>query len=324
MSCAPITLFIYNRPEHAMQTLESLYLNTLAMQSDLYIFADGPKQNANPETLEKIRRTREIAHSKQWCKNVTIIESDKNKGLAASIISGVTEIVNKYGKVIVLEDDLVTSPYFLQYMNDALSVYENEPKVACIHGYVEPHKNQLPETFFIRGADCWGWATWKRAWDVFNPNGQQLLDEIHRRHCERHFNFDNSYDYVKMLEDQIAGRNNSWAIRWLASAYLNDMYCLYPDKNLVLNIGFDGSGTHCGSSTFIQEKLADKPITIVYQEPTQCLEGWTALKELYLYRKRGNRNLFFYFLWQLKNIIMVPALPFYRFAKKLLKFSKGA
>ncbi len=320
MIYSPVILFIYNRPDHTRQTLEALSANTLAGESDLFIFADGPKENATPEQLEKICQTRELARSKKWCKNVIVIESEKNKGLAASIISGVTEIVNKYSKVIVLEDDLVTSPYFLQYMNDALSVYENEPKVACIHGYVEPHKNQLPETFFIRGADCWGWATWKRAWTVFNPNGQQLLDELRKRHCERHFNFDNSYDYVKMLKDQIAGRNNSWAIRWLASAYLNDMYCLYPDKSLVLNIGLDGSGTHCGSSMLVQGELAYKSVSVVYQEPVQCIEGWKAYKKIYLYRKRGNRNLLSYLLWRLMNFIKSPSHSFYLFARKLLKF----
>lgn len=299
MTYSPIILFIYNRPDHTLHALEALSANTLAQESDLFIFADGPKENATPEQLEKIRQTREVSRSKKWCKTVTVIESEKNKGLAASIISGVTEIVNKYGKVIVLEDDLVTSPYFLQYMNDALIVYENEPKVACVHGYVEPHKKQLPETFFIKGADCWGWATWKRAWNFFNPNGQELLDEIHKRHCEKHFNFDNSYNYTGMLEAQIAGRNNSWAIRWLASAYLNDMYCLYPGESLVKNTGFDGSGTHCSYSKFIQGELSNKPVNVVYQEPKECKAAWNAYKKIFTYRNRGNRNFIQYVFYRI-------------------------
>lgn len=315
---APIILFIYNRPDHTLHTLEALAANTLASESDLFIFADGPKENASPEMLDKICQTREVARSKKWCKNVTVIESEKNKGLAASIISGVTEIVNKYDKLIVLEDDLVTSPYFLQYMNDALNVYRNEQKVACIHGYVEPHKRPLPETFFIKGADCWGWATWKRAWDYFNPNGQTLLDELHKRHCEKHFNFDNTYDYIGMLEDQIAGKNNSWAIRWLASAYLNDMYCLYPNKSLVKNIGFDGTGTHCGSCIFLQEEISSEPVNIIYQTPKECKKGWNAYKEIFLYRKRNNKTPVEYYGEKIKKFLKLPLRPIYHFFKRVI------
>ena len=129
MFYAPIILFIYNRPDHTRQTLEALSANTLAQESDLFIFADGAKENATSVQLEKIRETREVARSKSWCKSVTVIESEKNKGLAASIISGVTEIANKYGKVIVLEDDIVTGKYFLEFMNDALEKYAGEKKV---------------------------------------------------------------------------------------------------------------------------------------------------------------------------------------------------
>lgn len=281
MSYAPIILFIYNRPNHTMRTLEALSSNTLAQESDLFIYADGPKENATEEQRERIRQTREVARSRQWCRTVTLIESDTNKGLAASIIAGVTETVNKYGRVIVLEDDLITSPYFLEYMNEALNVYKDTEKVACIHGYVEPHEKPLPETFFMKGADCWGWGTWKRAWDKFNPNGQELLDEIHRRNCERDFNFGNAYPYVRMLEDQIAGKNDSWAIRWLASAYLCDMYCLYPNETLVLNTGFDGSGTHCGSMALGERKLTDHKVNVARQEPEQCADAWNEYRKYY-------------------------------------------
>ena len=166
-------------------------------------------------------------------------------------------------------------------MNDALEVYKDAQNVACIHGYVEPHKKQLPDTFFLKGADCWGWATWKRAWEKFNPNGQELLDELHRRKCEKHFNFDNTYPYVKMLEDQIAGKNSSWAIRWLASAYLNDMYCLYPNETLVVNVGFDGSGTHCGEMQINKREVANHKINVIYKEPELCQEAWLEYKKYF-------------------------------------------
>lgn len=299
MSHAPIILFIYNRPEHTRQTLEALAVNTLAQESDLFIYADGSKENATEEQREKIRLTREIARSRQWCRNVTMIESGTNKGLESSIISGVTETVNQYGSVIVLEDDLMTSPYFLQYMNDALDVYENTANVACIHGYVEPHKKQLPETFFMKGADCWGWGTWKRAWDKFNPDGQELLDEIRRRHCEWDFNFGNAYPHIRVLEDQIAGKNSSWAIRWLASAYLSDMYCLYPNKTLVLNTGFDGSGTHCGSMALGERKLADHKVNVIRQKPEHCIEAWNEYRKYY--KRQYSRSTFSRIMQGVKN-----------------------
>jgi glycosyl transferase family 2 len=244
MKWAPVVLFVYNRALHTRKTLEALSENELAADSELYIYSDGPQPDATGEQLNNIKEVRRVIHEKKWCRSVTIIESEKNKGLANSIINGVTEIVNQYGKVIVLEDDLVTSKWFLTYMNDALNKYENEDAITCISGYIYPVKNKLPETFFIKGADCWGWAVWKRAWKIFEPDGKKLLDELENKRLTSSFDFDNSYGYTRMLRDQIQGKNNSWAIRWYASAFLKNKYCLYPGRSLVRNIGADGSGTH--------------------------------------------------------------------------------
>lgn len=245
MKYAPIVLFVYNRPYHTRRTLEALSRNELAIESDLFIFADGAKENATSEQLHQIEETRKVIKEKQWCKNVEIIESTKNKGLANSIIDGVTKIVNQYGKIIVLEDDLLTGKYFLNYMNEALDKYENEDRVISIHGFMYEHSENLQETFFIKGADCWGWATWKRGWDLFNPDGNELLKRIKKQKLGKQFDLDGVYDYVKMLKNQIKGKNDSWAIRWHASAFLADKLTLYPSKSLVVNFGFDGSGTHC-------------------------------------------------------------------------------
>lgn len=285
MDCAPIIVFVYNRADHTKQTLRLLEKNYLAKESDVYIFADGPKNNCTDEQLSKITEVRNVIREPYNFKTVTITESEKNKGLAPSVIAGVTEIVNKYGKCIVVEDDLETSQYFLTYMNEALEVYKNTENVACIHGYVEPHKKQLPETFFLKGADCWGWATWKRAWNKFNANGQELLDELHKKHCEKHFNFNNTYNYIGMLEDQIAGRNSSWAIRWLASAYLNDMYCLYPNETLVVNTGFDGSGTHCGEANVQKRSVVDHKVEVIWQKPKECHEAWLEYEKYFKSQK---------------------------------------
>ena len=249
MTLSPIVLFTYNRPYHTRQTVEALQKNHLAQESQLFIYSDAPK---NEETQEQVAKVREYLKTINGFKKINIIERNRNFGLANSIIDGVTKIVNEYGKIIVLEDDLITSPYFLQFMNEALELYENEKKVACIHGYIYSIKN-LPETFFIKGADCWGWATWKRAWNVFEQDGKKLLKDIKQTNKQREADFNNSYAYVKMLKDQIKGKNNSWAIRWYISAFLKDMLTLYPGKSLIQNIGHDNQGTHCKNETDVFE-----------------------------------------------------------------------
>jgi len=249
---APIVLFIYNRPWHTQQTVETLQKNELANESELFIYSDAAK---NEQASESVNAVREYIKTINGFKEITIILRDKNWGLADSIIDGVTKIVNEYGRIIVLEDDLVTSPYFLKFMNEGLTMYENEDKVASIHGYIYPIDN-LPNTFFIKGADCWGWATWKRAWDVFEPNGQKILDELKSRGLEKGADFNNSYGLTQMLKDQIKGKNNSWAVRWYMSAFLKDMLTLYPGKSYVQNIGNDDSGTHCGVSDIFRVELS--------------------------------------------------------------------
>ena len=212
---------------------------------------------------------------------VTIIERESNWGLANSIIDGVTNIVNQYGKVIVLEDDLVTSPFFLQFMNTALEMYKDESKVASIHGYIYPIEG-LPETFFIRGADCWGWATWKEKWSIFESNGQKLLNELNERELQKEADFNNSYGYVNMLKDQIQGKNNSWAIRWYMSAFLNDMLTLYPGQSYVQNIGHDREGTHCKTETDVFKiKFSDKLLI----QRSETIENIDAKKKIESYFK---------------------------------------
>lgn len=249
MTLAPIVLFIYNRPDHTRQTLEALSVNTLAPDSDLFILTDGPKENATTEQLEKIRQTREIAHSKQWCKSVTVIESEKNKGLAASIISGVTEIVKKYGKIIVLEDDIVTGKYFLDFMNVALDKYEKEKKVWHITGWRDPVKNaDSGGSYFYPTMDCWGWATWADRWQHFKKD-VSYYQNIFTEEMKFHFNIEGSDPgNWAQIEQNASGKINTWAIFWYATLFLKDGLCLAPTKSLVKNIGLDNSGVHCGNS----------------------------------------------------------------------------
>lgn len=255
---SPIILFVYNRPEHTRQTVDALRANNLAGDSELFIYSDGPK---SPSDAGKVQEVRGYIKTVSGFRSVNIIERKENVGLAKSIISGVTETVNKYGRVIVLEDDLVTSPYFLQYMNDGLNTYENDERVASIHGFVYPVKEALPETFFLRGADCWGWATWERAWNRFEPDGAKLLGELKEKNLVSTFNFDDTRGFSAMLERQIAGTNDSWAIRWHASAYLANMLTLYPGRTLVDNMGQAG-GTHKGKVQFRHAFDDHRPVRV--------------------------------------------------------------
>jgi glycosyltransferase involved in cell wall biosynthesis len=260
-SYAPIALFVYNRPDHARQTIEALNENELSAESDLIIFADGPK---NSGAQAKVNEVRELIKNVSGFRSLTIYESPNNKGLANSIIDGVTKVCEEYGRIIVLEDDLVTSPWFLKYMNDALNVYEHDERVISVHGYIYPVDEPLPETFFLRGADCWGWATWRRGWELFEPNGAKLLAELRQQKTTRQFDYDGAYPFTHMLEDQIAGRNDSWAIRWHAAAFLANCLTLYPGKSLIDNIGTDASGTHGRKTNRFTGNFAQNPISVIH------------------------------------------------------------
>ena len=254
---APIVLFVYNRPWHTLQTLNALMQNELANESVLYIFADGPKENATEEELKKTKKVRDVIRTKKWCKEIHIIESENNKGLSDSIIKGVTEIVNRYGKVIVLEDDILSSEGFLKYMNDALNLYSDNESVGCIHAwnYDLDTKDYAESTFFLKGGDCWGWATWKRSWDVFESNGALLMQSFTSKQSQYEFDRRGTHRYTDMLEAQINGTNDSWAIRWHASLYLSNNYCLQPTRAIVKNIGLDNSGIHCGELNMVQNPV---------------------------------------------------------------------
>ena len=194
MSLAPIVLFVYNRPQHTLKTLEALMQNELAEMSELFIYCDGPKPNATKADLDKIDAVHTIILKKQWCKKVSIKKAEVNKGLADSIVEGVTEIVNKYGKIIVLEDDIVTSKGFLRYMNEALDLYENEPKVMQISGFMVPSKVGLEQTGLFRCPASWGWATWNSSWKYYNHNTSELVSKITKEDINT-FNLDDNYHY---------------------------------------------------------------------------------------------------------------------------------
>lgn len=247
MSLAPIVLFVYNRPQHTLKTLEGLMQNELAEMSELFIFCDGPKADATKQDRQRINKVRDLVKKKNWCKKVTIKESHVNKGLADSIIAGVTEIVNSYGKIIVLEDDIVTARGFLRYMNDALEVYQSDKKVMHVGSYL-PYTNsykKLPETFLSRFMSCWGWATWKTSWNKANWDDSELYEQIKDPKVRYEFNLEGVLNFHEQLENNINGSINTWAIKWFTSIFLCNGLCLYPSHSLTKNIGFDGTGENC-------------------------------------------------------------------------------
>jgi hypothetical protein len=283
---SPVVLFAYNRPDHTRLVLEALSKNPEASETCLYIYIDGPMQEADSDALSRINAVRSLVRESSWCGEVNVIESLLNKGLAQSIIDGVTEVVKRHGRVIVLEDDLVCSSSFLRFMNDFLNVYESDETVISATGYVYPVESDLPETFFLRGADCWGWATWKRGWDLFESNGQKLLDILESEGRCSDFDFNESYPYTKMLRDQIAGLNSSWAIRWYASAFLNEKLTLYPGRSLIHNIGNDGSGVHCAQTKQWDVKLENNCPNVGEVDVCENLQARAAFQAFFLIGKK--------------------------------------
>ena len=277
---SPIILFVYNRPDHVKKCISSLLTNKLAVDSDLYIYSDAAKDESSIQTVNQVRK---YIHAIQGFKNITIVEREKNWGLAANIIDGVTTLTNKYGKVIVLEDDLVVAPHFLQFMNDALETYKDEPRVGHIQACDFTQDPTLPDTFLIKWTGSWGWGTWERAWKHFNPNGKELLTELEQRRLTYTFDFNGKYGFTRMLRRQIEGKNNSWAIRWNASLFLKDILSLNAGHSLIQNEGFDGSGTNCGGGGLYASNLWLAPLPVKRISPVeenlqarQCFERYYA------------------------------------------------
>lgn len=263
---APILLFVYNRPAHTREAVESLQRNLLAAESELFVYSDGAKDETAQKDVDEVRRF--VRHIVGF-KNVTLVERETNCGLARNIIDGVTSVIRRYGQVIVLEDDLVVAPHFLEFMNDALDTYRDTPRVGHIQACDFTGDPTLPDTFLIKWTGSWGWATWQRAWQHFNPDGKALLEELERRKLTRAFDFNGTYGYTRMLRRQTEGKNNSWAIRWNASLFLQDILSLNVGKSLVMNNGFDGSGTNCGGGNLYRSGLYPQRLPVEKIEPIE-------------------------------------------------------
>jgi hypothetical protein len=244
---APIALFVYNRPWHTQQTVEALQRNTLAIESEIFIFSDAPK---NEKAVDNVNDVRKYIQTIDTFKKVTIIERDENWGLAKSIIQGVTEIINEYGKIIVLEDDLITSEQFLAYMNMALKQYEESDSIFSItafsfsENFLNIPKGYTEKIYLHPRPMSWSWATWKNRWEICD---WEISDY---KYLKQDNYFINQFkrigpDLPKMLELQMNKKIDSWYVRFCYSAYKSRMLTVYPINSLISNIGHDGTGVHC-------------------------------------------------------------------------------
>lgn len=262
MNLAPVIVFAYDRPEHLRRTLEALAKNTLAKESMLYVLCDGAKSNASPDQLSRINRVREVAKETVGFKEIHVECANQNKGLANSIIGGVTDVINKHGRVIVLEDDLLTSPYFLKYMNEGLEYYQNRPSVYSLGGYnFPPQKMQIPKDYeydtYVSLRFCsWGWAMWKDRWDTIDWSFDYLDDFLKNPKQIEAFNRGGS-DLTNMLLLQRNHKIDSWAIRCAYNQFANHAVTILPCRSYVDNIGLDGSGVHCADMQNINQNELD-------------------------------------------------------------------
>ena len=247
---APVVLFVYNRLDHTEGVIESLSRNLLADETDLFVFSDAAKSENG---LEKVNAVREYIHQKEWQRNfksVTIVQAEKNKGLAKSIIGGVSEIIEKHQKVIVVEDDLILSPYFLKYMNEALDYYKDNSEIWSISGYSFPMKSlkKYPHDVFYSYRGCsWGWGTWSDRWKTVDWEVRDYSQMIHDTAWVERFNR-GGVDLTNMLTMQMEGKIDSWAIRWCFAQSNQEKYTVYPVISYLENAGCDGSGTHSGAN----------------------------------------------------------------------------
>jgi len=245
MTYTPVALFAYRRLSILERTVEALAANKGAHLTDIYFFSDGPKKHLDENSVYQVRN---YLKTVQGFRSVKIINRKVNFGLARNIVEGVTEILSKSDSVIVLEDDIITSPFFLEYMNQSLDLYRNDSRVAqiCAYSYLEGDlaRKIKDNTYFVKGSDCLAWATWSSSWKAYMINPWFLLKEVFRRNQVKEFNRCHSYNYYGMLFKSCICNTYSWAIRFYASNFLLSRFTLYPVKSLAVHVGNDQVATN--------------------------------------------------------------------------------
>jgi GT2 family glycosyltransferase len=239
---APIILFVFNRLEHTINTLEALKKNILAKDSNLIIYSDAANKK---EDCKKVNQVRKYISNISGFKSIKVIKRKKNYGLAKSIKNGITHVINKYRKAIILEDDILTSKFFLSFMNDSLSFYKNDKKIWHINGWNYPSfKVNKNDVYADRMMNCWGWSTWKDRWTKVNFDVNKILNKFNKKKIYE-FNLNESENFYHHLLANKKEEIKTWAIFWQATIFLNKGLCIRPKVSYTHNIGFDNSGVHC-------------------------------------------------------------------------------
>jgi len=288
----PVAVFTYNRPEHTNRALDALSKCSDIDACEFYLFSDGPRTDA---ARQEVEATRSVL--RKWAKllDAKIIEQPSNLGLAKSIVAGVTDLCERYGRVIVVEDDLIVSPDFLHFMIHSLDHYKNEPRVMQVGGFtICPPVGLTTDAFLLPVTTTWGWATWQRAWQNFAWEPKDL--DVARKDPQwlNLFDLHGAGSFSSMLEDRLAGRNDSWGILWWYAVSRSNGLVLYPGQSLVWNGGFDGSGIHCGSSNFLQQGEASNysrakfPQTLFFPSVIDYLPAHLTRLEDYFRKQQSN------------------------------------
>lgn len=273
----PVIIFAYNRLDHLSRTLDSLEENIGALETDVIIFSDAPAQEAHRSDVEAVRQY--LRNQSFGFKTLRTVERKINWGLANSIINGITGTLQDNEQVIILEDDIITSRYFLDFMADALSTYAYEPRVMHVSGYNFPISSvNLPPTVLGPISSCWGWGTWRRAWQHFEKNTFKLIQRFTPADINR-FNVDGNYDFWSQVIQNHYGQINTWAIFWYASIFLADGLSIFPNRSLTQNIGHDGTGVHCSPTKIFESAMASTPIPVNQQEIATNLEFMLRIKD---------------------------------------------
>lgn len=296
---SPVVLFVFARPDHTKKTVDALLANPEACNTDLIVYADAARSEKDVAAVEAVR---EIFSDLRGFLSVRIHLREKNYGLARNIMEGVTQVTAMYGRAIVLEDDIVTSPAFLNYMNAALDKYENIKEVWHISGWNYPIKSNenLPETFFWRTMNCWGWATWADRWQHFKKNPGELVNSWSSDDVKR-FNLDSSHDFWAQVVANHEGKLNTWAIFWYATIFVHQGLCLNPTRSFVANIGNDGSGENCGAEDIYKTSLAN----IFHQQwPTELTENVAVVELIRAFYKSLKPSLLRRILGRIKRVFI--------------------
>ena len=257
---SPIILFAYDRPWHTEQVLRALKQNELASQSELIIYVDGPKANATQDQLEKIDEVKRIVGCEKWCKKVDIHMAEKNIGCRNSIIKGISDVLQLHEAVIVLEDDIVTAPCFLRYMNTALDYYKNRKSVFSISGYNFPEiKLPIPldyeyDVYVSPRLLNWGWGIWRDRWQQVDWDKKFIPEFLTKKNQVEAFNR-GGIDLSKMLLEEFEGKTDAWDIQLVYSHFLNHALSIVPCHSYTENIGLDGTGVHCTTSDSFKNDL---------------------------------------------------------------------